>query len=138
MPDHGFYRSHLENDVMAWWLANGPDAEFGGVRTCYANSGDTLVSTDKYTWSQGRWVWLTSRLSRAARHGLLGMDPDVLLRHAASTAEFIAAHALLGNGTTAYVMAAAGAVKPYGADGDPHASVFADLFAALGFAALHG
>ena len=74
MPDHGFYRSHLENDVMAWWLANGPDAEFGGVRTCYANSGDTLVSTDKYTWSQGRWVWLTARLSRAARSGLLGLD----------------------------------------------------------------
>jgi N-acylglucosamine 2-epimerase len=138
MPDQDFYRSHLENDVMAWWLANGPDTEYGGVRTCFANSGDTLVSTDKYTWSQGRWVWLTSRLSRAARRGLLGMDPDALLRHAAGTAEFIAAHALLGNGTTAYVMAADGAVKPYGADGDPHASVFADLFAALGFAALGG
>jgi len=138
MPDHGFYRSHLENDVMAWWLANGPDTEFGGVRTCFANSGDTLVSTDKYTWSQGRWVWLTARLSRAARSGLLGLDADALLRHSVGTAEFVAAHALLGDGTTAYVTAADGTVKPFGENGDPHASVFADLFAALGFAGLHG
>jgi N-acylglucosamine 2-epimerase len=138
MPDPGFHRSHLENDVLAWWLANGPDSEFGGVRTCFANSGDTLVSTDKYTWSQGRWVWLAARLSRAARAGLLGLDADGLLRQATGTAEFVAAHALLGNGTTAYVLAADGTVKPSGPDGDPHASVFGDLFAALGFAGLHG
>jgi N-acylglucosamine 2-epimerase len=138
MPDPGFYRSHLENDVLAWWLANGPDPEYGGVRTCFANFGDTLVSTDKYTWSQGRWVWLTARLSRAARTGLLGMDADVLLRQARGTAEFVAEHALLGDGTTAYVLAADGTPGPSGPDGDVHASVFADLFAALGFAGLHG
>ncbi|HET6500666.1 MAG TPA: AGE family epimerase/isomerase [Amycolatopsis sp.] len=138
MPDPGFYRRHLEDDVLAWWLAHGPDPESGGVRTCFANSGDTLLSTDKYTWSQGRWVWLTARLSGASRAGLLGLDADSLLRQATGTAEFVADHALLGEGTTAYVLAADGTVKPAGPDGDPHASVFADLFAALGFAGLHG
>ena len=138
MPDRSFYRAHLEDDVLAWWLANGPDAEYGGVRTCFANTGGTLVSTDKYTWSQGRWAWLTARLAGAARRGLLGLDAAALLRESQRTAEFIAAHALLGDGgSTAYLLAADGTVKPYGPDGDPHASVFADLFAALGFAGLH-
>ena len=71
MPEQDFYRSHLENDVMTWWLANGPDTEYGGVRTCFANSGDTLVSTDKYTWSQGRWAWLTARLAGVFGPGAL-------------------------------------------------------------------
>lgn len=144
MPDAGlhrfqrFHRSHLEDDVLAWWLAHGPDAERGGVHTCFANVGDTLVSTDKYTWSQGRWAWLTARLSRAARAGLIDMDADTLLRQATGTAEFVAAHALLGDGTTAYVLSADGTVRPAGPDGAAHASVFADLFAVLGFAGLHG
>jgi N-acylglucosamine 2-epimerase len=137
MPDRGFYRAHLENDVLAWWLAHGPDAEYGGVRTCFANTGGALVSTDKYTWSQGRWAWLTARLAGAARRGLLGLDAGALLRESQRTAEFVAAHALLGDGgRTAYLLAADGTVQPYGPDGDPHASVFADLFAALGFAGL--
>jgi N-acylglucosamine 2-epimerase len=138
MPDRSFYQAHLEDDVLAWWLANGPDAEHGGVRTCFANTGGALLSTDKYTWSQGRWAWLTARLAGAARRGLLGLDAAALLRESQRTAEFIAAHALLGDGgRTAYLLAADGAVRPYGPDGDPHASVFADLFAALGFAGLH-
>jgi N-acylglucosamine 2-epimerase len=136
MRDVHFYRAHLENDVLAWWLARGPDRELGGVRTCFANSGDTLVSTDKYTWSQGRWAWLLARLSQAGRRGLISVDAEDLLAQAVATGEFVATHALLGDGTTAYVTARDGTVRPYGPDGDPHASVFADLFAALGFAGL--
>jgi N-acylglucosamine 2-epimerase len=136
MRDAGFYRAHLENDVLAWWLSHGPDRELGGVRSCFANSGDTLAGTDKYTWSQGRWVWLLARLWQTGRRGLISVDADDLLAQAVATGEFVAAHALLGNGTTAYLTARDGTVKPYGQDGDPHASVFADLFAALGFAGL--
>lgn len=136
MPDAGFYRAHLENDVLAWWLTHGPDRELGGVRTCFANSGDTLLSTDKYTWSQGRWVWLLARLWRAGRRGLVSVNGDDLLAQAIATGEFLAAHALLGDGTTAYLTTRDGTAVPYGPDGDPHASVFADLFAALGFAGL--
>ncbi|MFB9838355.1 hypothetical protein, partial [Actinoallomurus acaciae] len=98
MRDARFYREHLENDVLAWWLAHGPDRERGGVRTCFANSGDALVSTDKYTWSQGRWAWLLARLSRAARRGLISLDAGDLLAQAVATGEFVAAHALLGDG----------------------------------------
>jgi N-acylglucosamine 2-epimerase len=129
-------RAHLEADVLAWWLGNGPDREFGGVRTCFSNAGGTLVSTDKYTWSQGRWIWLLARLAQAGRRGVLSVDADELLDEAVSSAEFVARHALLPGGTTAYVMTQDGTPKPSGPDGDLHASVFADLFAALGFAGL--
>src|ERR1700754_2561108 len=91
MPDRGFYRAHLENDVLGWWLGHGPDAEYGGVRTCFANTGGALVSTDKYTWSQGRWAWLTARLASAARRGLLGLDAAVLLRESQRAAEVVPA-----------------------------------------------
>jgi N-acylglucosamine 2-epimerase len=130
------FRAHLENDVLAWWLANGPDRKYGGVLTCFSNAGGTLVSTDKYTWSQGRWTWLMARLSRAGRRGLISVDADDLLDQAVSTAEFLARYALLPGGSTAYVTTQDGKPKPYLPDGDPHASVFADLFAALGFAGL--
>jgi N-acylglucosamine 2-epimerase len=129
-------RAHLEDDVLAWWLRNGPDRQFGGVLTCFSNAGGTLASTDKYTWSQGRWAWLLARLARAGRRGVISVDADDLLDQAVSTAEFLARYALLPDGTTAYVTARDGVVRPYGPNGDLHASVFADMFAALGFAGL--
>ena len=61
-------RRHLVDDVLAWWSAHGPDPAHGGVLTCWDNAGSRLVSTDKYTWSQGRWTWLTARLGEIDPH----------------------------------------------------------------------
>lgn len=128
--------SHLTDDVLAWWLARGPDDDRGGVFTCWANDGGRLLSRDKYTWSQGRWVWLMARLARAGRLGLLGVDQARCLDRARRTAVFLRDHAVLPDGTTAYLTTEDGTPKPPGPGQDLHASVFADLFAALGFAAL--
>ena len=120
------YRRHLVDDVLAWWVANGPDEEHGGVLTCWDNAGTQLVSTDKYTWSQGRWAWLTARVALDAE--LLGVDAAWYAEQALRTARFVRDHALLPDGTTAFV------TDRTGAEAGPHTSVFADLFAALGFA----
>ena len=146
-------RRHLVDDVLRWWLHHGPDDEYGGVFTCWENRGERRVSTDKYTWSQGRWIWLTARLAQALRAGTLpagqdgrggqdglvadrGPDADRLLDLARSTADFVRTHALLGDGTTAYVTDRSGvAFEPVPGKG-LHTSVFADCFVALGFAAL--
>jgi N-acylglucosamine 2-epimerase len=120
------YRDHLVDDVLAWWTANGPDHEHGGVLTCWDNAGTRLVSTDKYTWSQGRWAWLTARVALAAR--LLDVDAGWYADQAVRTARFVRDHALLPDGTTAFVTNRAGD------EVGPHTSVYADLFAALGFA----
>lgn len=128
-------RAHLENDVLAWWMRHGPDA-VGGVRTCWDNQGERLVSDRKYTWSQGRWAWLTARVATAARAGVLTLDPEPFERTALATAAFVADHAMLPDGTTAYLTDRDG--TPRAVDGRLHASVFADLFAALGFSGAAG
>lgn len=119
------YRDHLVDDVLAWWAGHGPDHEHGGVLTCWDNAGTRLVATDKYTWSQGRWAWLTAQVALAAH--LLDVDADWYADQAVRTACFVRDHALLPDGTTAFVTTKAG-------EAGPHTSVYADLFAALGFA----
>lgn len=128
-------RPHLLEDVLTWWDAHGPDPEHGGVRTCWDQTGTTLASHEKYTWSQGRWAWLGARVARAADRGLLPVDADRWAGHAVGTARFVRDHALLDGGTrTAFLTDRAGAhLEPAPGQG-VHASVFADLFAALGFA----
>ena len=130
------WRKHLVDDVLGWWMSHGPDARYGGVQTCWDNAGETLVSTDKYTWSQGRWVWLMARVAAAAGRGVLDLDPEPYLRQARSTAAFVRDHALLADGSTAYVTDRAGTPKEPVAGQGLNVSVFADLFAALGFAGL--
>lgn len=130
------YRNHLVDDVVAWWMKNGPDDQYGGVLSCWDNAGKTLVSTDKYTWSQGRWIWLTSRIAAAARSGVLDLDPAPYLHQARSTAAFVRDRAVRPDGTTAYVTDRTGTAKEPVAGQGVSVSVFADLFAALGFAGL--
>lgn len=125
---------HLLDDVLAWWMANGPDEQHGGVLTCWNNTSTTLVSTDKYTWSQGRWAWLTARVALAGRSGTLDVDAGRYAELATSTARFIRDYAVLEDGSTAFVTRRHGRPRETAAGSGLHTSVFADLFAALGFA----
>ncbi|MCT1775534.1 AGE family epimerase/isomerase, partial [Brachybacterium sp. p3-SID957] len=113
--------------------AHGPDDVHGGVLTCWDNLGTQLVSTDKYTWSQGRWAWLTARVALAARAGVLDVDGERYAAWSVSTSRFVRDHALLPDGRLAYLTDRAGQPRP-AERGGLAASVFADLFAALGFA----
>jgi N-acylglucosamine 2-epimerase len=134
-------RTHLVDDVVGWWLRHGPDDLQGGVFTCWDNAGERLLSTDKYTWSQGRWIWLTARLADSVARGALAsaqdrLDSERLLALARSTADFVRRHALLPDGTTAYVTDRTGRPKEPAPGAGLHTSVFADCFVALGLAAL--
>ena len=130
------YGHHLVHDVMGWWLANGPDDDHGGVLTCWSNDGTKLRAHDKYTWSQGRWAWVMSRTADAAARGLVDLDAQRCLERAEKTAVFLRDHAVLPDGTTAFVTDRAGQpYEPVPGRGQ-HVSVFTDLFAALGFAEL--
>lgn len=122
---------HLLTMVLPWW--EGAVRPAGGVFTCFANDG-TRVSDELYTWSQGRWAWLSAELAAEATAGRLDVDGALWRRRAVETAELVARHALLGDGTVAFRLDAQGAPLPTGQDGRLAASVFADLFAALGLA----
>lgn len=131
------YGRHLRDDVLSWWLDKAVDREFGGVFTFWGDNSMTLLSTDKYVWSQGRWIWtLTSLVRLVRRGGLDGIDVDELLQLAERSAVFLRDSAILPDGTAANFVTREG-IPTVGFTGDAlHASVYADLFVALGFAGL--
>lgn len=130
------YLDHLVDDILPWWLAHGPDPARGGVHTCWDNLGQQLVSRDKYTWSQGRWAWLASAVALAAQDGWLPVDPEPWRRTAVDTARHIRDHAMLPDGTTAFVTTDDGQPKETTPGQGLHTSIFADFFTALGWAGL--
>ena len=55
------YRELLLDGIVPFWARHGVDAEHGGVLSCMQEDG-TRISTEKYIWSQARWVWVCSAL----------------------------------------------------------------------------
>jgi N-acylglucosamine 2-epimerase len=55
------YRGLLLDDVVPFWFRHGIDRTHGGVLTCLNDEG-SLVSGDKFIWSQARSVWTFSAL----------------------------------------------------------------------------
>ena len=51
---YGFYQNELKSNLLGFWLPRCEDKEYGGFLNCFDNSGERLVSYDKYAWSQGR------------------------------------------------------------------------------------
>jgi N-acylglucosamine 2-epimerase len=58
---HAIYRAELLERVVPFWLRNAVDWDHGGLLTCIADDG-TVLSTDKYMWSQLRAIWTFSAL----------------------------------------------------------------------------
>ncbi|MCB0245333.1 MAG: AGE family epimerase/isomerase, partial [Anaerolineae bacterium] len=55
------YRAELLERVVPFWLQHAVDWQHGGLLTCIADDG-TVLSTDKYLWSQLRAIWTFSAL----------------------------------------------------------------------------
>ncbi|MFC5833837.1 AGE family epimerase/isomerase [Nonomuraea insulae] len=123
-------RRQLEDVIFPFWLENGIDTEHGGFFTCFDNRGRRRLSTDKFTWSQGRFVWLLARAARLADRGLLSLDPALLIRYAERGASFLLDHAVRPGGECAYILDERGGPLP------AERSVFADAFVAMGLAEL--
>lgn len=56
-----FYLDQLLGDIIPWWMEHAIDREHGGICTFIEDDG-TVVSTDKYMWSQLRALYLWSLL----------------------------------------------------------------------------
>lgn len=117
---------------MPFWLERGPDEQYGGFHTCFDNRGRERTSTDKFTWSQGRFVWLLAHLADLSRRGLLSFDADSFVTVAERGARFLREHAILDDGTCRFRVRRDGSP----ADEPPARSVYADLFAVMGLAEL--
>lgn len=129
-----FYSSHLLNDVLPFWQ-RAIDKKNGGVFTCFNNLGTQLVSTDKYTWSQGRYAWLCAKSVDMIKRGLLCGDSEVFFEQARKTVSFLDNYAIMDNGNCAFLLSETGEKKEPVAGEGYDTSFFADCFVVLGFIA---
>lgn len=124
---------HLVDDVLAWWQAHGVDDERGGVRTGFDNAGN-LQTSDRFTWSQGRWAWLAGELADEADAGRLPVGARAWRRRCLLTCERLVTEAVRDDHRTHARLTEHGVAVP-DAVGETATSVFADLFCVLGLSA---
>ncbi|HEY1110990.1 MAG TPA: AGE family epimerase/isomerase, partial [Opitutaceae bacterium] len=130
-------RSELLEAILPFWWRT-LDTERGGVLNCWDNTGTQLVRRDKFSWSQGRFAWLYSRLGAAARGGVVPGDTAVLLAHADKTLRFLEAHAFLPDGNVAFLLSETGELREAVPGKGPAPSIYADCFVAMGLAEYAG
>jgi len=129
-----FYRHHTEKVILPFW-ESALDHKNGGIYTCFTNQGDRLINTDKYSWSQGRYLWLWSKIAPMISSNKLQSEPGVSLGHLHKTVQFLEQHALLDNGNCAFLLSETGEKKESIPGEGYDTSIYADCFIAMGFAA---
>lgn len=129
--------SELRENILPFWQRT-LDAERGGVFNCWDNTGTHLVRRDKFSWSQGRFAWLYSRLGLAARSGVLPGEATALLGHADKTLRFLETHAFLPDGKVAFLLSETGELQEAVPGKGPAPSIYADCFVAMGLAEYAG
>ncbi len=130
-----FYRTWLCDDLLRFWQKL-LDYEHGGVFTCVSNNGQQLLSTDKYVWSQGRMLWVLSRMYEMGGKGLIPQMHESYRDWADKTADFLLASAVLEpeDGVCAFLLDREGAKKEQAPGGGHHTSFFVDCFVTMGLA----
>lgn len=130
----GFYENELTNQILSFWLPRCLDSEHGGYFNCFDNSGEHLVSRDKYTWSQGRFVYMFARLAQLSAPIFTGEQRRRFLELAKSGRDFLMAHCLLGGDDwrCTFLMEADGTPKYVDGCDTLDMSIYADCFVVIG------
>ncbi|NMA82562.1 MAG: N-acylglucosamine 2-epimerase [Epulopiscium sp.] len=128
-----FYQNHLLNDIVPFW-DRAVDRDYGGVFTCFNNEGTKLLSKDKYTWSQGRFIWCWSTLYEMMKAGKIHGELDRYAEEAQQAVSFLQQHVLLENGHCAFLLSKEGRKKEPVLGKGYDTSFYADAFVILGFA----
>jgi len=135
------YTEELFGNILPFWLRRGIDEKCGGYFTCFSNDGSRLMHHHKFTWGQGRFVWMLARLYRSMKNRTKEAQRGRYLELASSGAEFLMKHARLDNGNCAFILDREG--KPVLLDPDGAArpaapgesydlSIYADFFVIYG------
>lgn len=125
-----FYKKELYENVLPFWERYSLDMKCGGVFTCFSNSGDRLLSEDKYIWSQGRMLWVLSRLLK--RSEIEKERLQLLDNLADKTLDFLMKKSRLPNGNCVFLTDREGNHKLTGDVYD--SSFYVDCFVILGAA----
>ena len=132
----GFYENELTNKFLHFWLPRCVDSENGGFVNCFDNSGENLISRDKYTWSQGRFVWFFSKLASMEAPIFSAAERANFLALAKHGADFLMRYCLMGEDDwrCVFLMEADGTPKYVDGFDRLDMSVSADCFVVAGLA----
>ncbi len=122
-----FYQDQLFNNIIRFWLNNAIDYEDGGYYVCFNITGDKLISTDKYVWTQGRFIWVLSKLAE------LTGEHDKYLPLAKLGVDFLKENCFLKNGNCAFLLTKKGYKKEYIPGAGHDISFYVDCFVVIGF-----
>lgn len=131
---YGFYENELVNHFLAFWLPRCIDEKNGGFVNCFDNRGEKLISTDKYVWSQGRFVWIFSKLAALEAPLFSKAQRAQFLALAKHGADFLMEHCLIGKDDWRCVYLLNEAGNPRYVDGYDRLdmSIYADCLVVLG------
>lgn len=132
-----FFKKELTEELLFFWMDKCLDTKNGGYFNCFSNDGDVLLSTDKYTWSEGRFLWIFSRLA-TMKSDLFGKaERERFLQYAKSGRDFLLEHVLVGKDDfrCVFLMQADGMPKAIDGHEGYDLSISADCFVVMGFAA---
>ena len=132
-----YFKKELTAHLLGFWMPRCLDTENGGYLNCFCNDGSRLMSTDKYTWSQGRFLWIFSKLAVAQTDLFDEKQREIFLQYAKSGRDFLLAHVLIAPGDLrcVFLMHADGTPKYVDGYAELDMSIFADCFVVMGFAA---
>ncbi len=127
---YGFYENELQQNILPFWLPQCIDREYGGFLNCFSNDGTRLVSHDKYTWSQGRFVWCFSRLAVMDAPVFTAEQRAQFLELAKNGVAFLMEHCLIGEDDwrCVFLMERDGSPKEVQKGAPLDMSIYADCF----------
>lgn len=129
---YSFYISQIQDNFVPYWFKF-TDAEYGGIMNCINNYGDRRLSDNKFTWSQGRYLWVLSRLYDLNKMNVFPkISSEELRSQMTSTYEFIRDKSIYGDSICCYVLDRFGNKLKEERTGRYDASIFADSFASIG------
>ncbi len=134
---YDFYLDELRNNILRFWLPRCEDTQFGGYLNCFDNRGTKLVSHDKYTWSQGRFLWMFSKLAMTKAPLFTEEERNRFLDLAETGYQFLKEHCLISKDDwrCVFLTERDGTPKRVGNYDTLDMSIYADCFVVIGMAA---
>ena len=132
-----FYSDELKNNILSFWLPRCEDRQFGGYLNCFDNRGTKLVSYDKYTWSQGRFLWMFSKLAVTKAPLFTEEEKSRFLNLAETGYVFLKKHCLMAQNDwrCVFLTERDGKPKKVGNYDTLDMSIYADCFVVIGMSA---
>jgi len=132
-----FFKKELTDRLLFFWMERCLDRENGGYFNCFSNDGSRFISTDKYVWSQGRFLWVFSRLATLESRLFDSIQREHFLSYAKSGRDFLMKHVLLDEKSLRCVFLTDAKGEPKAVPGNEgyDLSISADCFVVMGFAA---